>query len=236
MLTARHTLVEIDAERRNAVADRLAAGLLPMHRRPEIEARVRHFFLDHPVPGIVCAPKGPLPEGHVQLGVSFPFRQDDVRVRSAVSMPVDVVGRAHSPWDVATRIVPGAFAGTDELSALVRLGREHGVSVGLFGSAALQVLTGLPYLESRSDIDMVVTTRDVAGLRSFRAALADFGRRYGRTSDVEVALPSGLGVKLAELVSDVAMVIGRGIDGVRLVDRRRILEEIDASVALLPTP
>lgn len=236
MLTARHTLVEIDAERRNAVADRLAAGLLPMHRRPEIEARVHHFFLDHPVPGIVCAPKGPLPEGHVQLGVSFPFRHDDVRVRSAVSMPAGDIGRAHSPWDVVARIRPGTFGAADELVALVQLGREHGVAVGLFGSAALQALTDLPYLETRSDIDAVITARDVAGLRSFHAALADFGRRYGRTSDVEVALPSGLGVKLAELLSDVTMVVGRGIDGVRLVDRRRILEEIDAPVGLVPAP
>lgn len=233
MLTQRHTMVEIDTDRRPAVAADLAVGLLPMHRLPEIEALVRGFFLEHPVPGIVCAPKGPLPEGHVQLGVSFPFRHDAVRVRAAVSMPVRLVGRAHSPWDVVAGIRPGSFAAADELLALAALGRDHGVAVGLFGSAALEALTGLPYLEPRSDVDAVVTARDLAGLRSFHAELVAFARRVDRRLDVEVALPSGLGIKLTELLSDVATVVGRGIDGVRLVDRRGVLEEIDNPVDLV---
>lgn len=232
----RHVMVDIGPAHRRPVADGLADGLLPMHRRPDVAERIRDVFLATVIPGIVCTPKAPLPEGSIQIGVSFPFREDGVRVRSAVALPRDGVARIHTPWDIAGHIGSGDFPAADELLDLAGLGRAHGVAVGLFGSAALQALTGLPYMEPCSDIDAVVVARSVAGLRSFHAALADFARRHKRKCDVEVAVPGGLGIKLTELVSDVAAVAGRGMDGVRLVDRRRVLDEIDTLPPLGPAP
>lgn len=231
----RHVMVEIDPAWRDAVADALPDGVLPMHRRDDVLARARALFLAHPIPGIACAPKGPLPDGAIQIGVSFPFRDDGVRVRSAVALPLAAVARRYTPWDIAGAITPGAFPAADELLALVDLGRAHAVAVGFFGSAALHALTGLAYLEARSDVDAVVRARSVAGLRAFYGALAALGRETGRSYDIEVATPAGLGVKLSELVTDVATVLGRGLDGVRLVDRRQVLAEIDASSPVIPT-
>ncbi|PWC36587.1 malonate decarboxylase holo-[acyl-carrier-protein] synthase [Azospirillum sp. TSO35-2] len=229
-------MIDIEPDHRRLVADALRDGLLPMHRRPDVEDRVRDVFLATAVPGIVCTPKAALPAGRIQIGVSFPFREDGVRVRSAVALPCGGVGKVHTPWDVAGRIGAGAFPAAEELLELVELGRAHGIAVGLFGSAALQALTGLPYMEPRSDIDAVVVARSAAGLRSFHAALADFAGRHNRSCDVEVAVPGGLGIKLTELVSDVAAVVGRGMNGVRLVDRRRVLDEIDTLPPSAPAP
>ncbi len=234
----RHTMVEFDPARREAVAERLAAGLLPMHRLPEIERRIRAVFVEAPIPGIVCAPKGPLAAGEIQLGVSFPFREGEgeVRVRAAVAVGGDEIATAHTPWSLVDRLSPESFDGARDLLALVELGTTHGIAVGFFGSAALQALTGLPYLEPRSDIDAVVSARSVAGLRAFHRDLAAFAGRCGRRVDVEIACPGGLGVKLSEFVSDVATVLGRGLDGVRLVDRRRLSGEIDKFSLVAPAP
>ncbi|AWK88547.1 malonate decarboxylase holo-[acyl-carrier-protein] synthase [Azospirillum thermophilum] len=229
-------MVDIDPAHRDLVAGSLGDGLLPMHRRPDVVDRIRRIFLAGRIPGIVCAPKAPVPEGWMWIGVSFPLREDGVRVRSAVALPCAGICGVHSPWEVMDRIAPGAFPAADELLALAALGRDHGIAVGLFGSAALQALTGLPYMEPRSDVDAVVVARSSAGLRSFHAALAGFATRYNRKYDVEVATPGGLGVKLTELVSDVTAVAGRGIDGVRLVDRYRVLDEIDTLPPLFPVP
>jgi len=233
---ARHVMIDIGPAHRPLVADALGDGLLPMHRRPDVVKRVRDTFLAKTIPGIVCAPKAPQPDGWIWIGVSFPFREDGVRVRSAVTLPRAGIGGILTPWDVAGRIAAGTFPAAEELLSLADLGRAHGVAVGLFGSAALQALTGLSYMEPSSDVDAVVVARTVAGLRSFHAALAEFAKRHSRTYDVEVAVPSGLGVKLTELVSDVTAVVGRGIDGVRLVDRRRVLDEIDTLPPLGPVP
>lgn len=232
----RHVMIDIDAAHRRFVADALGEGLLPMHRRPGVIDRIRELFLAERIPGIVCAPKAPLPEGWMWIGVSFPLREDGVRVRSAVALPRAAVGGIHTPWDVIGRIASGTFPAAEELLSLAALGRAHGVAVGLFGSAALQALTGLPYLEARSDVDAVVVARSSAGLRSFHSALAGFATQYNRKYDVEVAAPGGLGIKLTELVSDVTAVVGRGINGVRLVDRHRVLDEIDTLPPLFPVP
>lgn len=234
MTPMRHTMVDFDPARRDAVAERLAAGLLPMHRLPEIEQRIRTVFVEAPIPGIVCAPKGPLAAGEIQLGVSFPFREDGVRVRAAVAVCGDAIAAVHSPWSLVDRLSPESFDGASDLLALVELGATHGIAVGFFGSAALQALTGLPYLEARSDIDAVVTAGSMAGLRDFHHDLAAFAGGCGRRLDVEVACPGGLGVKLSELVSDAATVLGRGLDGVRLVDRHRLVGEIDTLSPVVP--
>lgn len=236
MTLTRHTMVEFHPARRTAVAERLAAGLLPMHRRPDIEQRIRTVFVEAPIPGIVCAPKGPLADGEIQLGVSFPFREDGVRVRAAVAVTGGEITRVHSPWTLADGLSKTSFEGAGDLLALIELGRTHGVAVGFFGSAALQALTGLPYLEDGSDIDLVVSTRSVAALQAFDRAVTGFAGRRGRRIDAEVACPGGLGVKLRELVSDVTTVLGRGIDGVRLVDRHRALGAIEDPSAIGATP
>ncbi|NLH81996.1 MAG: malonate decarboxylase holo-[acyl-carrier-protein] synthase [Phyllobacteriaceae bacterium] len=232
----RHVMVEIVPEGRAAVEAQLADGLLPMHRSDQVEAQVRSFFAAHAIPGIVCAPKGPLPEGAIQIGVSFPFRVDGVRVRSAACVSAGELGRRQTPWDVAAGLSTSRLPVAAELLAVIELGRTHAVDVGFFGSAALQAWTGLPYMEASSDVDIVATARSSEGLCAFHTDLVVFTQRYSRRYDVEVAVPGGLGVKLSELVSDVSTVLGRGIEGVRLVDRRRLLEEIDKVSPAVATP
>lgn len=235
-LRTRHVMVEIAASCRAMVCEALAAGVLPMHARAEVVDEARALFGAQPIPGIVCAPKSALPEGWIQLGVSFPFRHGGVRVRSAVAVPETGVGRTFTPWQVAETVRPGAFAEAAMLADLVARGREVGVAVGLFGSAALTALTGLPYLEAQSDVDVVAAARSSEALRQFATAMIDFALEHGRRIDVEVATPALLGVKLEELLSNVSAVVGRGIDGVRLVERRRILGEIDTLPPSVPVP
>jgi phosphoribosyl-dephospho-CoA transferase len=229
MLGLRHTMVDFSAEERLRSAETVCRGLPASFRHPALEARVQRVFASEAVPGIVCAPKGPLPEGYVQLGVSFPFRDDGARVRAAFALPPERIGQAHSPYDVFERLQPTAFEGAAALVALCELCRSHGVEAGLFGSAALQILTGLAYLESSSDVDVVVRPRSCARLRLLHAGLSGLRRDHQRKFDVEVTLPNGLGVKLDELMSSTSTVLGRGIDGVRLLDRAAVGRALDQS-------
>lgn len=235
-LRARHVMVEIAPTHRALVAEAIGGGVLPMHDRAEVVAEARRLFETHAIPGIVCAPKAALPEGWLQLGVSFPFRDGGVRVRSAVAVPAAGVGRAFTPWQIAEAVRPGAFPEAAMLADLVATGRSVGAAVGFFGSAALTALTGLAYMEAQSDVDVVAAARSGADLGRFAAAMAEFARTHGRRIDVEVATPAGLGVKLEELLSNVTAVVGRGIDGVRLVERRRVLREIDTLPPAVPVP
>jgi len=127
MLGRRHTLVEFSAEERLRSAETVCRGLPEPFRLPEVEARVHRTFASQAVPGIVCAPKGPLPDGYVQLGVSFPFRHDGVRVRASFALPPARIGRTHSPYDVAARLRPARFEAAAALLALRLLCDDHGI-------------------------------------------------------------------------------------------------------------
>lgn len=227
----RHAMVEFVSQRRELVADRLAGGLLEFHRKPEVVHRVRRSFLNEALLGIVCAPKGPLSGGLIQLGVSFPFREEGVRVRSAIAVCEAEIAAVHSPWNVAAHLSPTRFQGADDLLALVDIGRARDVSVGFFGSAALQAITDLPYFEPSSDIDIVVAAGSVDNLRQFHRELTAFARKCGRRIDAEVTCAGGRGVKLEELMSNVSKVLCRGMDGVCLMERHLVLTEIEGNPA-----
>ncbi|HEY0329383.1 MAG TPA: malonate decarboxylase holo-[acyl-carrier-protein] synthase [Rhodopseudomonas sp.] len=222
-------MVEFSVEERLRSAETVCRGLLVPFRQPALEQRAHRAFAADAIPGIVCAPKGPLPNGYVQLGVSFPFRDDGARVRALFALPPKRIGKAHSPYDVLGMLRANAFEGAAALIELRALCESHGVEAGLFGSAALQILTGLSYLESRSDVDAVVRPCGVAKLRLVHAGLAALRHDHGRKFDVEVTLPDGIGVKLDELMSSTNTVLGRGIDGVRLLDRAAVVRALDQS-------
>ncbi|ABD86626.1 malonate decarboxylase holo-[acyl-carrier-protein] synthase [Rhodopseudomonas palustris] len=230
MLGLRHTMVEFSVEERLRSAETVCGGLLAPFRQPALQEQVRRAFAADAIPGIVCGPKAALPPNYVQLGVSFPFRAEDSRVRALFALPPERIGKTHSPYDVMRQLRDDAFEAADALKALRALCSAHGVEVGLFGSAALQVLTGLPYLEPISDVDAVVRPTSYARLGRVHAGLADLRLQYQRKFDVEVTLPSGLGIKLSELMSSTSTVLGRGIDGVRLLDRSAVVHALDQSV------
>jgi phosphoribosyl-dephospho-CoA transferase len=165
----------------------------------------------------------------VQLGVSFPFRDDGARVRASFALPPKRIGKAHSPYDVFRSMRSTSFEAVAALIGLRTLCDQHGIEVGLFGSAALQILTGLSYLEETSDIDAVVAPTSCAKLRVLHAGLSDLRHEYQRRFDVEVTLPDGDGIKLDELMSSTTTVLGRGIDGVRLLDRAAVVHVLDQS-------
>lgn len=227
MLRLRHTMVEFSPEERLRSAEIVCRGLPEPFRLPALQSRVSRMFADEAVPGIVCAPKGPLPSDHVQLGVSFPFRHDGVRVRASFALPPDRIARAHSPYDVARMLPATASEGAPALLGLRALCNRHGIALGLFGSAALQVLTGLPYLEPSSDIDAVVRPANCAALRGLYDGLVELRDQHRRKFDVEVTLPNDLGIKLSELMSSTTTVLGRGIDGLQLLDKAAVVRALD---------
>lgn len=226
----RHVMVEFSPQVRESVANRLAEGLLELHKKTDVVQAVFRSFLEEPLLGIVCAPKTQLPPKFIQLGISFPFRRDGVRVRSAIAACDTEIVAVHSPQDAARHLSPAQFAGAEDLLALVALGRDYEVEVGLFGSAALQAITGLAYFEPGSDIDAVVSANSIDSLKEFHRALAVFAKKTGRRIDAEVTCAGGRGVKLEELMSNVSKVLSRGMDGVCLIDRQKVLKEIEGEI------
>ena len=94
--------------------------------------------------------------------------------------------------------------------------------VGLIGSAAMELLTGIPYLTSASDLDFLVRGRNLEEVSARCKELHLIGLKHGVAIDVEISLANGYGVKAAELFSKSKNVLGKSLRDVRLLERREI--------------
>lgn len=145
------------------------------------------------------------------VGISFPMWENGVRWRMASFVPRDrPYTRRVTPEQAAERCrnsdtVYGAFVREAMDAAL-----KHSIILGLFGSVALSVITGLPYLHKRSDLDFVLTTQYGADLNGFAHSLDALEQKYGLHVDAEVALGDGYYGKLRELLYAQETILAKG--------------------------
>lgn len=218
MRLVRHLLADLSADARAVLPDAVAEGLLPPFRTPDVAARVVACLCAYDLPGIVCRPTLDVGPGQAQLGFSFPFREAGARVRGAVRVERKDIVALTDPYGVAARAaeLPGVLG--DAARAVVARGAVCGVRVGLLGSAALAIVTGLPYTCEASDLDLLVSG-DAAHLARFAADAAIIAQGMGRRIDIELELKDGSGVKLAEWLSPSRSLLAKSLDDVRMIDR-----------------
>lgn len=94
--------------------------------------------------------------------------------------------------------------------------------IGVLGSAALELATGLPYTDEASDIDLLIKPAPYDKLLEFyRTAKENFS---GINMDFELDLPNGYGVKLAEVFMNTQTLLGKSMDDVNLLPRKEVIK------------
>ena len=185
----------------------MAAGRLARHRAP---------------PG--CRRRA----GQVCLGLTLPI--DDTgaaRLRLGLRCMQSEVARQRRPLllrEAAPAVTPGwrtACAGLERQAAA-------DLDLRVYGSLALQALTGAPYLTARSDIDLAFYPRDAAQLNHGLALLDHYSRQL--PLDGEIIFPSGQAVAWKEWRNAVSApgrtrVLVKRIDCVLLADPAALLDE-----------
>jgi phosphoribosyl-dephospho-CoA transferase len=170
------------------------------------------------LPGIVCRPTLDVGPGQAQLAFPSPsaMRARGCAARCGWSKR-DIVALT-DPYRVAARVEELSGVIGDAARAVVARGAACGVRVGLLGSAALAVVTGLPYTCEASDLDLLVSG-DAARLERFAADAEIIAQGLGRRIDIELELKDGSGVKLAEWLSPSRSLLAKSLDDVRMIDR-----------------
>jgi phosphoribosyl-dephospho-CoA transferase len=126
---------------------------------------------------------------HGKLRVAFSFRSHaDV----APLPPVLLRDAAQS--------APAAWRST--LSALLDLGESIDSPPRVFGALLWEHATGLPYLTSRSDLDLLWSARDAPAAASLLAGLRRLDIGSPVRLDGELELPDGGGVNWREISSE----------------------------------
>ncbi|MCL2563006.1 MAG: malonate decarboxylase holo-[acyl-carrier-protein] synthase [Oscillospiraceae bacterium] len=201
---ARHDLLLLDA----AAREYARKSAIPLHLTLPDALIDAVIFSD--VPAIVRRQEDAAP-GFAQVGFSSHLRREGIRVRISATVPADGVRGRITPFDAMAMWNQGGAP-----KMLMRLADERGIDVGLYGSAALEAVTGLPYLTSDSDIDVLVRPQGDTDLRAFYEAAITLGKAHNVRFDMEALCTDGAGVKLAELFSGQKTVLCKALHTVEL--------------------
>ncbi len=217
--------MEISDQGRRLAFERVAPSL-PLH---EFEL-VKQLIIGTPggvkIPGIVRREDGKQIPDTIPVGFSSPFRIEGNRLRIAGFVPTSAVIQVVSPFAVIDR---GFVPRTPCLKALVEIlsvAGELGLKLGVWGSAALEIFTGLQYTDEASDLDLLVGMTRMDTIRTFTDSLSEIARAFHCKVDAELDLCSGYGVKVAELFMPTDTVLAKGLNDVILLPKQDILADM----------
>jgi len=172
--------------------------------------------------GLQKAPREDLKDRLFCVGFSSPVIIDGVRLLIGSEVPLDSIEKRLSPFDVVDSVKKEkkSLPFHEILNDLFRAGVRCNIKVGCFGSAALQLVTGLPYWREDSDLDIYLQCDGTRGdPELFFKEVLKYEEQFGITIDAEIEFPGFYGVKLKEFFTPGNFVLGKGLYDVKLLDK-----------------
>lgn len=188
------------------------------------DERYRTLFFT--LPGI-CRVSPPKTAEHMAaLGFSLPIRRKENRIRIASQAPKSEILQVLTPWEIPRLIPRLPEPAGSVLRQLDQAARNRKIAFGIFGSAALQSVTGYPYLHPSSDLDVVISSAPKENILDFYRELNDISRHSSFSIDVELKLDATSYIKLHELMGGARTVLSKGTTSPRLLSSQAIWNTI----------
>lgn len=224
---ARHDLLYVTSAGRDrvcAILERECGGDGP---------RMAGMFASGRIPAIVRRMSA-CDQPDIGVGIAFPFRANGTRRRFATAITETEVETRLSPFSIPANGQDASIPVPEAFRRILDLAFVPPDSLGPFGACALQIVTGMPYLDERSDIDLLIHGQGLAALERANAALAALEETLNLKIDTEVILPSGFGVKLKELFSEQKSILVKSVSSVDVIDmcvvRQALPEDVCVSL------
>jgi len=226
-LLKRHTFLDITDRGRHAILEELVGAPSDREDREKFERILLQQEGGVRVPGVVRREERNPRPGFIPVGFSSPVPGKEGRFRAAGFVRREDVIRKTTPYELLLSHLPPPR--NTCLLALVmarRAVREIGLPLGVWGSAALEIHTGLPCTHENSDLDLLVAAAPEELLSRFLLKIRSIEDHLGVRVDVELELPNGYGVQLKELFGPGRSIIGKSFSEVALLPRDRALAEL----------
>lgn len=225
----RHTLAHLTLSGRERIVAELAAQGYDERAVGELLLPQRYANDNGmPVPGIVRREEFSPREGYIPVGFVSWRSSESGRLRVPSFALPEEIASAVSPEQVAAMArdkhgdVPGRTPALAAFSALLHAWRDAFGDLGVWGSAAMEIVTGYPYTHQWSDLDIRIAPGVGMKRESLTACLAviiTHEQRYGIRIDAEVRLPDAYGISLKELLNGGATVLAKGQKHVALLQK-----------------
>jgi phosphoribosyl-dephospho-CoA transferase len=169
--------------------------------------------------------------GHVALGLPLPPAAGKRRL----ALRLAAADIAHHAPPVALQEILDALPQPwrAPVAALVRDAGAIDVRLRVYGSAAWQALTGLPYLHDGSDLDLLCHPQDMTEVDSTVALFERWQDAHAPRVDGEIVFPGGAAVAWREWRSEPASyrVLVKELDRAALVPREQLLRRLPDTVS-----
>lgn len=175
----RHWLVWLSA----AAWEQATAGLSPEQRL------LVQRWQQHDWPAIVRRRDAHCGAKEISVGIAFPPDANGDKLRLSLRVPRSGVRELRAPLRIAEVFEQVPLSWCPALEKLNLNVQAQGLDMRVYGSLALQVLTGEIYLRPASDIDLLFSPLDQAQLVSGMALLARYAQAL--PLDGEVMFPDG---------------------------------------------
>lgn len=163
------------------------------------------------------------PAGLLNVGFVSLQRIDGSKVKIACVLRESEVTDLISPYALPFCEFNARNKCLKALKAVASLPETTGGFVGIAGSAAMEVVTGLPYTNDESDLDVIIRDRDMKGISETYMNLMQIGQQYGVSIDIEVQLKNGYGIKASELFIGSYTLLGKSLFDVQLLERTTVV-------------
>jgi len=151
---------------------------------------------EHDWPAVIRRRDADCASAEICLGIALPPDQDGVKLRVPLRVGLQGVRETRAPLEIADVIEHAGPQWRNDLCALRDEISVQGMEIRVYGSLALQTLTGLSYLRAASDIDVLFSPVDQLQLEQGVSLLQQYAVRL--PLDGEIAFPTGHAVSWKE--------------------------------------
>ena len=215
-MLARHDLVYLDQAGREE-ACRWAVQMNPALPARLLESWIVDGIEGIEIPGIVKRQEQ-VGSALLELGFSTNCYSGESRIRINTQVPASSVCRTTTPRQVVA-LLPN-YQNTHKRETLLLLNaaaEKHGVCLGVFGSTALEMVTGLRYSSGRTDIDLTAYPQATCDLEGFYQEALLIEKRQEVALDIELILRETYGIKLKEYIGKPAEMLAKSMYSVQLL-------------------
>jgi phosphoribosyl-dephospho-CoA transferase len=180
------------------------------------------FRADSVIPGIVRRAEV-LSADVIPLGFVHPQLFEGRRLRLTAELEVGEAVKLKRPYELAAAEFKVSTNCLAAAQAAYSYAAERRLKLGILGSAGLEIATGLPFTNSESDLDLLITGLSLQQLQEVDTELQAIGKKFQVDIDLETELINGYGIK-AELFQPTQTVLGKSLQDVQILKKKTVVE------------
>jgi malonate decarboxylase holo-[acyl-carrier-protein] synthase len=220
MLMERHGLIMLSTDAAQRIAIRVWNEWFKQHNLSQSEWYLS--LLNGLIPAIVRRGTEQEHQHGIPVGVSLPIRWQNQRLRLAECLRENEAVRYVTPYQIAPLPFLATTASLQTFSQLYQHWPLKKDQLGVWGSNALQIITGLSYTDSRSDLDVLVRSELYSELAAVHSIVTELEQKNSIKIDVEIALNNGYGINLKELLQPGKRILAKGLNDVLLINKSEL--------------